>query len=127
MKTIEQTYTINAPLANVWEALTDSDIAEKWGAGPAKVKAVEGGIFSYWDGDIHGTFTKIIPHKRIEQEWYGHDNPTWKYTVVFLFEAIAKDETQLTYIYSGNIVDETRDRADWYEYYFGPITRLLEE
>lgn len=125
MKTIEQTYTIEASLDDVWQALTDDDTAEKWGAGPAKVNAHEGGEFSYWDGDIHGTFTKITPKERIEQDWYGHDNPTWKYTVVFTFE-VTGDATTVKMTYSGNIVDEQRDIKDWLEYYFGPIKRMLE-
>ncbi len=67
MKQIEQTYTIAAPLAKVWQAFTDAATAEKWGAGPAKVEAIEGGAFSYWDGDIHGTNTKIMPEKLLMQ------------------------------------------------------------
>ena len=44
---MKQIYKINAPIAKVWLTLTDADLAEKWGAGPAKVEAREGGEFSY--------------------------------------------------------------------------------
>lgn len=125
-KQIDQSYTINAPIAQVWSALTDATVAEQWGAAPAKVDAREGGEFSYWDGDIHGTFTKIVPQKLIEQNWYGHENPTWKYTATFAFEDNGKNTTvRLTF--TGNIVDEQKDIADWRDYYFDPIKKLLED
>ncbi len=126
MAELEQTYTIKAPVSKVWQALTDADVDEQWGAGPARVNAREGGEFSYWDGDIHGVFTRLIPEKLIEQDWYGHDNPTWKYTVRFALEN-DNGNTTVRFVYSGNIVDEQRDIADWRDYYFDPIKKLLEE
>ena len=126
MKQLEITSTIKAPVEKVWEALTSASVAEAWGAGPAKVDAVEGGEFSYWDGDIHGTFTKLVQDNLIEQDWYGHDNPTWKYNVQFTFESL-NDTTVVHMLYGGDIVDEQRDINDWQEYYFNPIAKLLEK
>ena len=125
MSQIEQVYEIKAPIAKVWQALTDANLAEQWGAGPAKVDVREGGEFSYWDGDIHGTFTGLIPEKLIEQDWYGHDNPTWKYTVRITLEDHG-ERTTVHFAYSGDVVDEQRDIAHWRDYYFDPIKRLLE-
>lgn len=125
MQQIEQTYEIKAPLAKVWWALTTAEGAEAWGAGPAKFDATENGEFSYWDGDIHGINTKVVPEKLLEQDWYGHDNPTWKYTVSFAFEGDDK-QTTVRMVYAGNILDEQKDIADWQEYYFDPIKKLLE-
>jgi uncharacterized protein YndB with AHSA1/START domain len=126
MKQLEQTYTIQAPVSAVWKALTDGPTAEQWGAAPAKVDAHVGGEFSYWDGDIHGVFTKLVPERLIEQDWYGHDNPTWKYSVTFTFEGDDKTTT-VRMVYSGNILDEQKDIADWSDYYFDPIKKLLEQ
>jgi uncharacterized protein YndB with AHSA1/START domain len=125
MKQIEQTYIINAPIEKIWQALTAADMAERWGAGPAKVDARVGGEYSYWDGDIHGVFTKLVPLKLIEQDWYGHDNPTWKYKVAFTLEGDEKTTT-VHLVYSGDILDEQKDIADWRSYYFEPIKKLLE-
>jgi activator of HSP90 ATPase len=126
MKQFEQIYIINAPVSKVWQALTDAAMAEAWGAAPAKVDAREDGEFSYWGGDIHGVYTKLVSEKRIEQNWYGHDNPTWKYNVVFVFEG-DKKATTVHMTYSGNILDEEKDIADWRNYYFEPIKELLEK
>lgn len=126
MKQLEQTYTIKAPISKVWQAFTEAEMAEQWGATPAKVDAREDGEFSYWDGDIHGVFTKLVPEKLIEQDWYGHDNPTWKYNVSFIFEGGDKSTT-VHMLYSGDILDEQKDIADWRDYYFDPIKKLLEK
>lgn len=126
MKQLEQVYTIQAPISAVWKALTDGPTAEQWGAAPAKVNACEGGKFSYWDGDVHGVFTKLVPHKLIEQDWYGHDNPTWKYKVVFEVEGDTQSTT-VRMAYSGDILDEQKDIQDWQDYYFTPIKKLLEQ
>jgi len=126
MKSIQQDFVIAAPVSEVWKALTHGPTAEQWGAAPAQVEAREGGQYSYWGGDIHGTFTKIIPEKLIEQDWYGHDNPTWKYTVSFAFDG--NDTTTTVHMeFSGNILDEQKDIADWRDYYFDPIKKLLEK
>lgn len=125
MPQIEQTYKIKAPAAKVWQAFTDATMAEQWGASPARVDAREGGEFSYWDGDIHGIYTKLIPERLIEQDWYGHDHPERKYTVSFTFE-IDGDATIVHLTYAGDIEDEQKDIKDWREYYFEPIKKLLE-
>ena len=125
MKNIEQTYVIKAPIKKVWQALTDAELAEQWGAGPAKVDLREGGEWSYWDGDIHGTYTKLIPEQTIEQDWYGHDHPERKFHVAFSFKSNG-ETTTVRLDYSGEIEDEAKDIKDWQEYYFDPIKELLE-
>jgi uncharacterized protein YndB with AHSA1/START domain len=126
MQQIRQTYTINAPIIKVWPAFTDATTAEQWGAGPARVDAREGGEFSYWDGDIHGTFTKLVPEKLIEQDWYGHDHPERKYNATFTFGSDG-DVTTIHLTFAGEIEDEQKDIGDWREYYFNPIKELLEK
>ncbi|HSW80352.1 MAG TPA: SRPBCC domain-containing protein [Candidatus Saccharimonadales bacterium] len=127
MRSIEQTYTIKAPIEKVWLALTDANTAEKWGAGPAKVDAEVGGEFSYWDGDIHGKFTKIEPNKLIEQDWYGHDHPDHKYKVTF--EIKGDEEKTTVHFLHEDIPDSDEDdwEAGWKDYYFDPIKELLEK
>ena len=126
MKQIEQTYEIKAPISKVWEALTSQELAEAWGAGPAIVNAIIGGEFSYWDGDIHGKFTKLDENTFIEQDWFGHDHPERKFNVSFSFED-SGDTTLVHLLYVGEIEDEAKDKKDWKVYYFDPIKQLLEK
>lgn len=125
MNQIQQTYVINAPLQKVWQALTDAEMAEQWGAAPAKVDSREGGEFSYWGGAIHGIYTKLVPQELIEQDWYGHDHPERKFKALFTFEA-NDNVTTVHLTFSGDIEDEQKDIKDWQEYYFTPIKELLE-
>jgi len=120
MTEINQTYTIKAPLEKVWWALTTAEGAEHWGAGPAKFDCIEGGEFSYWGGDIHGTNTKIVPQTLLEQDWYGHDDPGRNYTVAFALETRKNGEVEVQLSHKGNHDDIAADIADWEEYYFDP-------
>jgi len=126
MSQIDLSYTIKAPVAKVWWALTTAEAAEQWGAGPAKFDATEGGEFSYWDGEIHGTNTKVVPNKLLEQDWYGHDHPEEKYRTSFSLE-VKGDTTIVHFVMAGHIYDEQRDINDAREYYFDPIKKLLEQ
>jgi len=125
MQTIELSYDIIAPLDRIWWALSTAEGAEQWGAGPATFDASEGGEFRYWDGDIHGINTKIVPLETIEQDWYGHEHPEEKYRAIFNLHQEG-DTTTVQLRYSGNIYDEQRDITDWKDYYFDPIKKLLE-
>jgi uncharacterized protein YndB with AHSA1/START domain len=125
MNTLELSTEIKAPLERVWWAFTTADGAEQWGARPAKFDATDGGEFSYWEGDIHGVNTKVVPMQTLEQDWYGHDHPEEKYRAEFSFNQEG-DVTTVRLHYSGHIYDEQRDTNDWQEYYFDPIKKLLE-
>jgi uncharacterized protein YndB with AHSA1/START domain len=127
MKNIEQTYTIDAPISKVWQALTDAEIMEQWGAGPAKMDAAEGGEFSLWDGDIHGSNTKVVKERVLEQDWYGHDHPERKYHVSFTLSS--DEDTTMVHLLHADIPDEeVKDFEDgWLDYYFNPIKKLLEQ
>lgn len=126
MITIDQTYKVNAPLAKLWQALTDAAIIEQWGAGPATMDAREGGSFSLWGGDIHGTNTKVVANKILRQDWYGHDHPDRKYDVTFSFGG--DDTTSTVRVSHTAWDDDSHSMGDgWRDYYFEPIKKLLEQ
>lgn len=126
MKQINIDYTFNAPLHQVWQALTDQELIEKWGAGPAKFDPIEGGAFSLWDGDIHGTNTKVVHDSLLEQEWYGHDHPERAYKVTFSLEP--NNEGTALHLNHADVPDEEAKEMEkgWIDYYFDPIKDLLE-
>jgi activator of HSP90 ATPase len=125
VKTIKQTYIVNAPANKVWQAFVDPKIIEQWGGGPAKMNDKEGTNFSLWDGDIHGTNTKVIDQKLLEQDWYGGewDAPS-KISFHFAFK---HGKTEIEMVHS-NVPDNAAKDIDqgWKDYYLGPIKVLLE-
>jgi uncharacterized protein YndB with AHSA1/START domain len=127
MKQIEETYIIKASVGKVWQALTDAAVAERWGAGPAKFDLREGGKFSYWDGDIHGVNTKIVPNELLEQDWFGEDRPELSYKVTFRLSSDG-ELTKVQLVHADVPDEEAKDFEDgWRDYYFDPIKKLLEQ
>lgn len=127
MQDIVQTYTINAPVEKVWQALTDAKLIDQWGAGPAEFDAKESGTFSLWGGDIHGTNTTLVPNELLEEDWFGHDNPERCYKVSFkLTENNGVTTIKLSH---KDVPDQEVDdfAESWKDYYFDPIKQLLEE
>ena len=125
MKTIRQECQISAPVEKVWEALVDPKMIEKWGGGPAKMKAEAGFEFEFWGGDIHGKNIEVVKSKKLVQEWYSGD---WPKPSRAIFDLIPKDGGTLVYLIHEDVPDEgAKDIADgWNRYYLGKIKELLE-
>ena len=127
MKTIKHTYRIRAPLEDVWQALVDPQVIRKWGAGPATMDDKEGTQFKLWGGDIYGTNKKVIPQKKLVQEWY---DKKWDKPSLVTF-TLQKKEDSLTVVdllhqgipdsYVGNVDD------GWIEYYMEPLKKVVEK
>ena len=124
---LTKSYFIGAPPAGVWRALTDPDVIEAWGGGPAEIRAEAGATFAFWGGDIYGTVMAAEPPHRLVQEWWG-DDVEWDEASVATFELRPEGEgTRLTLAHT-NVPDEEEDELDtgWDDYYLGPLKELLE-
>lgn len=125
MKTITQSYLINAPVEKVWQALVDPACINAWGAGEAQMDDQVGSAFSLWDGDIHGTNTTVVAHKELVQDWYGGD---WDQASKVTFTLTTKDnQTELTLLHE-NVPDSAEKDIDdgWKTYYLGPLKKYVE-
>ena len=125
MKTIQQEYQISAPVEKIWEALVDPKVIEKWGGGPAKMKAEVGFEFSLWGGDIHGKNIEVVENKKLVQDWYSGD---WPKPSRATFTLTPKNGSTLLSLTHENVPDEEeKEIADgWNRYYLGQIKELLE-
>jgi uncharacterized protein YndB with AHSA1/START domain len=128
MATITKDYFIAVPPRLVWEALTDAQCLNGWGAGPDPVVDLnEGGAFSLWGGDIHGTVLDIELERRLVLDWRlaKHDGSTE--VTVTVEPAIEEERTTLTVV-QANVRDEDVEEFDrgWDEYYGGAIKEYLE-
>ena len=125
MSQIEKHYLINASVNQVWKALTYPSIIEKWSGSKAQMSEENGTDFSLWDGDIHGTNTKVEKYKLLEQDWYGGD---WSEPSKVVFQISGTDhKTELTLLQDGAPKEEV-DNLDtgWDDYYLGAIQDYLE-
>lgn len=125
MTSLKQSYTINAPVEKVWDALVNPKTIEKWGGGPAKMKGEQGFNFSLWGGDITGKNTKIIPKKELHQDWMSGKWGDFSKVTFRLSEK--KGKTVLELIQTGIPENEFDDISEgWKVYYLGEIKKLLE-
>lgn len=129
MQTIEQRYIINAPIAQVWQALVDPKIIEKWGAGPAKMDDNTGVKFSLWGGSIWGKNIKVIKEKVLSQEWYSDEDPKWKQPSMVTFKLHTENKGTVIELVHSNIPDaNAKDiEAGWKDYYLGALKAYVEE
>lgn len=126
MKTIKQKYLIKAPIDQVWKALVDPKQINAWGAGPSKMNDKIGTKFSLWGGDIHGTNTKVVPNKILEQDWFGGD---WEEPSRVTFTLTEVEEKTKVELLHENVPDNEAKDIDngWKDYYLDPIKELLEK
>ena len=126
MKSIEQTYEINAPVEKVWQALTDPNIINDWGGGPAVIEAKPDTEFEYWGGDIHGKNTEVVENEKLVQEWFSGD---WPEPSICTFELSQKGDSTTVRLTHTNIPDHEADDIEtgWQDYFMGPLKELLEK
>lgn len=126
MKTITQTYLINADVDKVWQALTDHKIIEKWGGGPAKMDSAVGTKFTLWGGDIHGKNIKVVKNKALVQDWSSGD---WEKPSKVTFTLTPQDDGVKVDLLHEDVPDREADEITdgWKQYYLGPLKDLLEK
>jgi len=125
MAQIKKSYLIDAPIQNVWHALTAPEAIEAWGAGPVDMEAQRGHRFSMWGGDIYGTVVDVEPPHRLVEEWFGGP---WDVPSMAVFTLAEEGGgTRLDLEHDGVPDDEAEEfSAGWDEYYLGAMKRLLE-
>jgi uncharacterized protein YndB with AHSA1/START domain len=116
MKTINQTYELNATPTAVFEALISPEIIEQWSGAPAKMEAKSGTNFSLFGGQVEGTNLEVIANQKLVQTW-PHD------TKVTITLAVNGDATTVELLHEdipGSEAEELFNQG-WKNHYFGPL------
>jgi len=125
MKTIKQSYYIDASVEKVWQAFVDPKIIDRWCGGQAEMDDKTGTKFKLWGGDVHGTNLEVIKEKKLVQEWYSSD-VEGKTLVSFVFSK-EKDGTKVELVQEGVPDKKEKDLADgWKDYYMEPLKEFVE-
>ena len=126
MKTIKLKYYIEAPIHDVWDALTNAHTIFSWSGQAAEMSENVGTKFSMWEGDIYGKITASRKEVMLVQDWFMRD---WinRSRVTFVLTIKGKGtEIDLTH---ENIpdADEKLIREGWDLHYLGHIKDYLEK
>lgn len=128
MKTIKQTYLIDAPVDEVWKALVDPAYINDWGGGPAKMGDKVGFEFSLWGGSIWGKNIEVLENKKLIQEWFSDEENKWDKPSIVSFTLFKlRGGTKLDLLHK-DIPDENASDIDegWKDYYLGQLKDYLE-
>lgn len=124
MKTFKKSYTINAPLEEVYEALVEPEIIKEWSGAEADMDIKPNGTFSLWGGSIHGV-NLYITKNQIIQDW---KEDIWEEYTRVTFNLSEKDDATIVEVIHELIPDRgfVSIVKGWDDYYMGPLKQLLE-
>jgi len=126
MKAIKKSYKIGAPIEQVWKALVDPEIIDKWGGDPLKMDSKVGSKFQLWGGDIYGKNIEVVDKKKLVQEWSIGD---WSKPSIVTFTLKGEGNETILDLEHVDVPEEEIDDIDhgWDDYYIGPLKKMLEK
>lgn len=126
MDRIEQTYIIDAPPEQVWQALTDPELISQWSGAQAEFSAEPGAEYKLWNGDIAGSVVEVVPMNRLVQTWKPN-NWTVEDSIVTFTLSPSEGGTRVDLIHE-NVQDwdYAGTSEGWDIYYVGVIKKMLE-
>ena len=126
--TIEQSLSIKASAAQVYEALTNADQFSEVTGAPAEISTDEGGSFLMFGGQINGRHIELIPGQRIVQAWRVTNMwPEGVYSVVRFDLNESGDTTTLTLTHTGYPEDAVEHlEPGWHKMYWEPLKAYFE-
>ena len=124
MKSLTKQYQINASSEEVYKALTDPSLIEKWSGQPAEMDIKPSGKFSLWGGSIQG-INKETSKNKITQDW---QEKNWEKPSKVTFNIREENGTTYLELIHDEISEDSFNNIDngWDEYYLGPLKKMLE-
>ena len=124
MKTITLSYAMKASPKQVFAALTDPAIIQKWSGAPAEMDANVGTKFSMFGGGILGANLEVVPNQKLVQEW---GPPGWEKPSKVTFTLVpAAAGTNVELLHEG-VPDEAHDtiNSGWDTSYLGQMQKMF--
>lgn len=127
MKTIRQTYVIDASPQDVWQALTDPAFIQEWSGAEAVFEPRVGAAYELWDGSFCGKIVEATPCKKLVQTWQPDYWETEDSIVTFTLKPVG-NKTRVDLLHENvEPSDYEGTQEGWDLYYLGAIKSMLEE
>lgn len=122
-----QTIEWRAPIASIWEALTDEGRIGAYTRSATKINVVKDGEFSFLNGSISGTFTLVENKKRLEMNWRLQDWTKDHFSKAIIQFDCEEAGTTLMKLEHSNIptADLERTKQGWKQNFWEPIKMLF--
>ena len=130
--------TINAPIAEIWDALTNPDMIRKYMFGATVISDWKEGSKIVWKGEWQGKsyedkgkILSIQPKKQLQYSHFtsnaGLDDIPENYHIVTIDLAEKEDQTQITLTQDNNADEKTKDYSEknW-KMMLASLKKLLE-
>lgn len=100
------TQDFDAPIGEVWKALTDPDELKEWNVYVEDFDFRVDSEFSYWESSkkefkFTCVFRKIVPFKQFTHTWKNPDGSIGVSTVTWNLEKLGRKKTRLTLVHDG--------------------------
>lgn len=122
MTTIRFIVTFSAPPHEVYEALMDAKRHAAFTGDVAKINRKVGGTFSVFGGYATGRNLRLIPDRKIVQEWRASDWAPGVYSTVTFELSNRRRGTKLTFLQTGVPANHLDDiKQGWEDYYWAAM------
>ncbi len=125
---ISMSVTIKAKPAQVFDALTDSEMISKWSGQKGTVESKIGGKFEMFDGWVQGKVLAFQTGKTLSYTWHtaDWDEKTMPSIVKYTFSK-TKTGTKLSLKHSGLPDEKSRKEhhGGWTEHVFNPLKQFF--
>ncbi len=126
MKEYKKYFTIAAPPADVYKALTNPVTLQLWTGEAAEMSTEPGSEFSLWDGSITGRNISFEENRQIVQQWYFGDQEEESIVTITLHPH--KSGTSVELLHTNIPDDEYKDFVEgWNHSYFGELWEFYKE
>jgi uncharacterized protein YndB with AHSA1/START domain len=125
-KPIEQSYEIKATPSQVFEALTNPDIIQKWSGTPAKMDDQVGTEFSLFGDNIVGKNLEVVPNQKLVQDWAPTD---WQTPSRVTFTLVPSGAGTRVELFHENVPEAALETISqgWNSHYLGKIQKMFAE
>ena len=130
MSEVIKSVIIQAPLDQVWTALTAADSIASWIGGPVKSDLRPGGKYAYFGGETTGRYTVVEPPHRLEYTWRQSEWPAeWSDSSVKWELKPDKEGTavRLVHEHFPNESERSGHAEGWDLYWLEPMKEWLED